>query len=165
MRQEAACTMQHVACSLHIACINAMKAGYWVHGCNPARNLWSYDSWNSRCSQMFLILTEITPAHRRALCYNLWKRAEVSVIDITEKSLFYRSRRLRSLRRGSSAVRLLGLWFRIPSGTWMSVCECCVLSGRGPRRADLPSRGVVPTVFVCHLVWSSGTITLYTYNK
>ena len=30
------------------------------------------------------------------------------------------------------AARLLGLWVRIASGTWMSVCcECCVLSGRG----------------------------------
>jgi hypothetical protein len=30
------------------------------------------------------------------------------------------------------AVRLLGLWVRIPPGAWMSVsCECCVLSGRG----------------------------------
>jgi hypothetical protein len=26
----------------------------------------------------------------------------------------------------------LGLWLRIPPGTWTSVsCECCVLSGRG----------------------------------
>jgi hypothetical protein len=37
-----------------------------------------------------------------------------------------------SLRRGSAAARLLGLWVRIPLGTRMSVCrECCVLSGRG----------------------------------
>jgi hypothetical protein len=36
------------------------------------------------------------------------------------------------LRSGSAAARLLGLWVRIPPGTWMSVCcECCVLSGRG----------------------------------
>jgi hypothetical protein len=36
------------------------------------------------------------------------------------------------LRRGSAAARLLGLWVRIPTGAWMSVCcECCVLSGRG----------------------------------
>jgi len=28
------------------------------------------------------------------------------------------------------AARLLGMWVRIPLGTWMSVsCECCVLSG------------------------------------
>jgi hypothetical protein len=32
----------------------------------------------------------------------------------------------------SAAVRLLGLWVRIPLGAWMSVCcGCCVLSGRG----------------------------------
>jgi hypothetical protein len=36
------------------------------------------------------------------------------------------------LRRGSAASRLLGLWVRIPQGTWISVsCECCVLSGKG----------------------------------
>jgi hypothetical protein len=36
------------------------------------------------------------------------------------------------LRRESTAASLLGLWFRIPPGTWMSVsCECFVLSGRG----------------------------------
>jgi hypothetical protein len=35
----------------------------------------------------------------------------------------------RGLRRGSAAVRLLGLQVRIPPGAWMSVC--CVLSGRG----------------------------------
>jgi len=43
-----------------------------------------------------------------------------------------RSQWPRDLRNGSAASRLLGLWVRIPPGTWMSVCcECCVLSGRG----------------------------------
>jgi hypothetical protein len=43
-----------------------------------------------------------------------------------------RSQWPRGLRRGSAAVRLLGLCVQIPPGTWMSVCyECCVLSGRG----------------------------------
>jgi hypothetical protein len=43
-----------------------------------------------------------------------------------------RSQWLRSLTRGSAAARLLGLWVRIPPGSWMSVsCDCCVLSGRG----------------------------------
>jgi hypothetical protein len=38
----------------------------------------------------------------------------------------------RGLRRESAAIRLLGLWVRIPLGKWMSVsCEGCVLSGRG----------------------------------
>jgi hypothetical protein len=48
--------------------------------------------------------------------------------------MFYtrRSQWPRGLRRGSAAVRLLGLWIRIPPGAWMSVSfECCVLSGRG----------------------------------
>jgi hypothetical protein len=36
------------------------------------------------------------------------------------------------LRCGSAAFRLLGLWARIPPGSWMSVsCECCFLSVRG----------------------------------
>ena len=42
----------------------------------------------------------------------------------------------RGLRRRSAAARLLGLWFRIPSGAWMSVClfvvsvMCCQRSLR-----------------------------------
>ena len=48
------------------------------------------------------------------------------------KYLTSRSQWPRGLRRRSAAARLLGLWVRIPPGTWMSVCcECCVLSGRG----------------------------------
>ena len=43
-----------------------------------------------------------------------------------------RSQWPRGLRRYNAAVRLLGLWVRIPRGVWMSVsCECCVSSGRG----------------------------------
>jgi hypothetical protein len=43
-----------------------------------------------------------------------------------------RSRWLRGLRHESAAIRLLGLWVRIPRGTWMSFCcQCFVLSGRG----------------------------------
>jgi hypothetical protein len=45
---------------------------------------------------------------------------------------FSRSQWPRALRRGSEAVRLLGLRVRIPPGAWMSVsCKCCVWSGRG----------------------------------
>jgi hypothetical protein len=33
--------------------------------------------------------------------------------------------------RVSAVPRLLGLQVRIPPGAWMSVVECCVLSGRG----------------------------------
>jgi hypothetical protein len=37
----------------------------------------------------------------------------------------------RSLRRRSTAARLLRSWVRIPPGAWMSLCcECCLLSGR-----------------------------------
>jgi hypothetical protein len=36
-----------------------------------------------------------------------------------------------SLRRGSAAFRLLGLWVQIPPEAWTSVsCEYCVVSGR-----------------------------------
>jgi hypothetical protein len=40
----------------------------------------------------------------------------------------------RGLRRGNAAVRVLGLWVRIPQEAWMFVCllwVLCVLSGRG----------------------------------
>jgi hypothetical protein len=47
-------------------------------------------------------------------------------------SNFWRSQWPRGVSCGSTAVRLLGLWFGIPSGAQKSVCcECCVLSGRG----------------------------------
>ena len=38
---------------------------------------------------------------------------------------------LSGIRRVSTADRLLGLRVRISSGAWMSVCQCCVLSGGG----------------------------------
>ena len=42
-----------------------------------------------------------------------------------------RSHWSRGLRRGSAAVRFLGLRVRIPPGAWISVCcKCYVLSGR-----------------------------------
>jgi hypothetical protein len=45
---------------------------------------------------------------------------------------FGRSQWLRSLNRGSAAVRFLGLRVRIAQGAWMFIsCECCVMSGRG----------------------------------
>ena len=46
--------------------------------------------------------------------------------------MFGRSQWPRSLRRRSSAARLLRLWVRIPPEAWIFVCcECCVMSGRG----------------------------------
>jgi hypothetical protein len=60
------------------------------------------------------------------------------------------------LRRGSAAVRLLGLWFRIPPGAWMFVsCECCVLSGRGSCDGPIPRPGEFYRVW-CVWVWSWG---------
>ena len=55
-----------------------------------------------------------------------------------------------SLRRGSAVAGLLGLWVRIPPGTWMSVCcECCASSGRDFCVRPVHSyRGVLPSVCV-----------------
>src|SRR5215470_10337116 len=51
---------------------------------------------------------------------------------ILHKYYFFSQWRNSGLRRGSAAVRLLGLRVRMPLRAWMSVsCECCVLSGRG----------------------------------
>jgi hypothetical protein len=45
----------------------------------------------------------------------------------------------RGLRRGSVAVRLLGLRVRIPPGAWMFVsCTVFVLSGRGLYDGPIP---------------------------
>jgi len=41
----------------------------------------------------------------------------------------------------------------------------CVVRYRPLRRADPSSKGILPSVFVSMRVWSSATITLYTYNK
>jgi len=47
-------------------------------------------------------------------------------------NLASRSQWQRGLRRKPAAARLLGLWVRIPPGSWISLCcECRVLSGRG----------------------------------
>jgi hypothetical protein len=55
----------------------------------------------------------------------------LSIPYYTSYGIDCRSQWPRSLRRGSTAARLLGLRVRIPPRAWMSVCcECCVLSGR-----------------------------------
>ena len=47
-------------------------------------------------------------------------------------SLLWRTKWPRRLERWSAAAELLGLWVRIPPGTWIPVpCACCVLSGSG----------------------------------
>jgi len=62
------------------------------------------------------------------------------------------------LRRRSATAGLLRLWVRIQPSAWTFVyCECCVLSGRGLRRADHSSRGVLPTV-VRRCVWSRNLV-------
>ena len=71
--------------------------------------------------------------------------------------IYGRSRWPRGLRHRSAASRLLGLRFRISSGTWMSVsCECCELSGRGFCDGPIPSpeesyRVVCVCVCVCEI--------------
>ena len=64
------------------------------------------------------------------------------------KEINSRSQWPRGLRRRAAAARYLGLQVRIPPGAWMSLCrEWCVLS---PLRTDPSSRGVLPSVYVCH---------------
>jgi hypothetical protein len=66
-----------------------------------------------------------------------------------------RSQWPRCLRHGSAGARLLGLWVRIPPGTWMSVsCECCVLAGRGGLRFWLITRPEESYWVWCVWVWS-----------
>jgi hypothetical protein len=56
----------------------------------------------------------------------------IIIIIIIIYNRLCRSQWPRGLRRWSAAARLLGLWVRIPPGSWTFVCcECCVLSGRG----------------------------------
>jgi hypothetical protein len=65
--------------------------------------------------------------NRHKIRHYFW-RARISRVLLC---LHCRSQWPRGLRRGPSASRLLGLWFRTPPGSWTSVsCECCVLSSR-----------------------------------
>ena len=58
----------------------------------------------------------------------------------------------RDLRRGSAAVRFLGLWARIPMGAWMSVClvsvVCCQVEVSATDRS-LVQRSPTDCVFSC----------------
>jgi hypothetical protein len=55
-----------------------------------------------------------------------------------------------SLRRGSVAATLLGLWVRIPSGEWICIfCECYLLSGRGLCDGPIPRPEELYRAFVC----------------
>ena len=61
------------------------------------------------------------------------------------------------LRRLSVASRWLGLWVRIPPGTWISVsCDCCVLSGRGLWDGLIPRPREPGRVSVCVCVCVCG---------
>jgi hypothetical protein len=71
----------------------------------------------------------------------------------------YQSQWPRGLRRGSTAVRLLGLWVRIPPGAWMSVScgvVCCQVevSASGWSLVQRSPTGWCVCVYVCHWVWS-----------
>ena len=55
------------------------------------------------------------------------------------------------LRRGTAVALFVGLRFRIPPGTWMTVfSECCMLSGRGPCEGPITR----PQRMWCVWVWS-----------
>jgi len=84
-----------------------------------------------------------------------FKLSQTGVVKLSSKLYFVstechkdRAQWPHSLRHRPVATRLLGLWVRIPQGTWMSVsCECCVLSGRG--LCD----GLITCPEECHRVW------------
>jgi len=66
-----------------------------------------------------VVLTKVARSHRHFVVF-------------TVIVLFRRSQWPSGLRRGSAAVRKLGLW--VPNLPWALMfvcCECCVLSGRG----------------------------------
>ena len=66
------------------------------------------------------------------ICVCISTTTELKYIYIYLFIYLCRSQWPRSLRRRSTAARLLRLWVRIPPGAWTFVCcECCVLSGRG----------------------------------
>jgi len=78
-------------------------------------------TWSLKLSRWF---------HRRKRVENLAR--EMPVVKIFLHVIRCRSQWPHSLRRRSTAARLLGFWVRIPPGAWMFVfCECFVLSGRG----------------------------------
>jgi hypothetical protein len=85
--------------------------------------------------QVFLCVTmcqRVSEERSASIC-----RVKQSILDFTSQKTWIfeticTTKWPCGLRRGSSAAHLLGSWFRIPPGAWMSVsCECCVLSGRG----------------------------------
>ena len=84
-------------------------------------------------------LTTLPPSC--ADCLEIWEAQTAQACTRIALPCFYinicktevrQTRWPRGLRCRSASARLLGLWFRIPPGAWMSLCcECCVLSGRG----------------------------------
>jgi len=64
-----------------------------------------------------------------------------------------------AVRRGSKAVRLLGLRIRIPPGAWMPVsCECCLLWVRGLCDGPRVVQRSPTECSVSHWVWSRNLI-------
>ena len=56
----------------------------------------------------------------KSRCNDSYTKADEVSKDKTEEVFSGRSQWQRGLRRGSAAVRLLGLRIRIPPGTWLS---------------------------------------------
>jgi hypothetical protein len=60
---------------------------------------------------------------------NLWEKYRDNFNQVVYVNC--RSQWPRGVRNGSAVTYVLGSWFRILPGAWMSVCcECCVFSGR-----------------------------------
>ena len=95
-----------------------------------------------------LVQTQICPQQRRyaALKKKPWTAFPKLILRyrLYEETWYIHiqsswSQRPHGLRRGSVAVRLLGLKVSIPPGAWMSVsCECCVLWGTGLCDGPIP---------------------------
>jgi hypothetical protein len=86
-----------------------------------------------------------------------WFKWKEIIFDLYTLS-FCRSRLPGGLRRGSAAIRLLGLRVRIPPGSWISVVSV-VLSGRGPCDGLItrPEESWRIYVCVCLCVWGEGS--------
>jgi hypothetical protein len=84
-------------------------------------------SWNMGASISRKFSGPAQASKRIALPFTLFRTVYGDYL-----SLKYWSQWSRGLRHTSAAVRLLGLWVRIPQRAWIYVCcECCVLLGRG----------------------------------
>ena len=92
--------------------------------------------WSDTCCSAHEIRVSLQCSYKYGhACRN--KRSQTCLRCIPSKCWFAVLRRFclqcsRTLRRRSTAARLIKLWVRIPPGAWMFFCcECRVLSGRG----------------------------------